>query len=76
MVAGTTPSAVKAGFVSAIFGAGYRLELAGGGRYNAVAVRAQVAEIQSSIPPGAGITLNLLYINPDQSASNSHRGRR
>ena len=66
MVAGMTPSTVKAGFVSAILSAGYHVELAGGGHYNAAAVRAKVAEIQSSIPPGVGITLNSLYINPRQ----------
>src|SRR5258708_11082628 len=66
MVAGMTPSTVKAGFVSAILSAGYHVELAGGGHYNAAAVRTKVAEIQSKIPPGVGITLNSLYINPRQ----------
>ena len=66
MVAGMTPSTVKAGFVSDILSAGYHVELAGGGHYNAAAVRAKVAEIQASIPPGVGITLNSLYINPPQ----------
>jgi fatty acid synthase subunit alpha len=66
MVAGMTPSTVKGGFVSAILSAGYHVELAGGGHYNAAAVRTKVAEIQSKIPPGVGITLNSLYINPRQ----------
>ena len=66
MVAGMTPSTVKAGFVGAILSASYHVELAGGGHYNATAVRAKVAEIQSLIPPGVGITLNSLYINPCQ----------
>ena len=66
MVAGMTPSTVKAGFVGTILSAGYHVELAGGGHYNATAVRAKVAEIQSLIPPGVGITLNSLYINPRQ----------
>ena len=65
-VVGMTPSMVKAGFVSAILSAGYPVELAGGGHYNATVVHAEVVEIQSLIPPGAGITLNSLYINPCQ----------
>jgi fatty acid synthase subunit beta len=66
MVAGMTPTTVKAGFVSAVLEAGYHVELAGGGHYNGAALRAKVAEIQAKIPPGVGITLNSLYINPRQ----------
>lgn len=66
MVAGMTPTTVKAGFVSAVLSAGYHVELAGGGHYNAAALRAKVAEIQTKIPAGVGITLNALYINPRQ----------
>lgn len=66
MVAGMTPTTVKAGFVSAILDAGYHVELAGGGHYNANALRAKVAEIQAKIPAGVGLTLNSLYINPRQ----------
>jgi fatty acid synthase subunit alpha, fungi type len=66
MVAGMTPSTVKAGFVSAVFDADYHIELAGGGHYNAAALRSKVAEIQKQIPAGVGITLKSLYINPHQ----------
>ena len=66
MVAGMTPSTVKAGFVSAVLSAGYHIELAGGGHYNPAALRSKVAEIQANIPAGVGITLNALYINPRQ----------
>ena len=66
MVAGMTPSTVKAGFVSAVLDAGYHIELAGGGHYNAAALRSKVAEIQKQIPAGVGIMLNSLYINPRQ----------
>ena len=45
MVAGMTPSTVKAGFVGAILNAGFHVELAGDGHYNAAAVSAKVAEI-------------------------------
>ena len=66
MVAGMTPTTVKGGFVSAVLSAGYHIELAGGGHYNAKALRAKVAEIRSKIPAGLGITLNALYINQRQ----------
>lgn len=66
MVAGMTPTTVKAGFVSAVLSAGYHVELAGGGHYNATALRAKVAEIQAKIPDGVGLTLNALYINQRQ----------
>jgi fatty acid synthase subunit alpha len=66
MVAGMTPSTVKAGFISAVLDAGYHIELACGGHYNAAALRSKVAEIQKQIPAGVGITLNSLYINPHQ----------
>jgi len=66
MVAGMTPTTVKAGFVSAVLSAGYHIELAGGGHYNPAALRAKVAEIQAQIPTGVGLTLNALYINPRQ----------
>lgn len=65
-VAGMTPSTVKAGFVAAILSAGYHTELAGGGHYNAAALRSKIAEIQALIPAGVGISLNALYINPRQ----------
>ncbi|KAF8271214.1 fatty acid synthase [Lactarius quietus] len=66
MVAGMTPTTVKAGFVSAVLEAGYHVELAGGGHYSQAALRAKVAEIQTKISPGIGLTLNSLYINPRQ----------
>lgn len=66
MVAGMTPTTVKSGFVSAVLSAGYHVELAGGGHYNAASLRAKVSEIQANIPAGVGITLNSLYINPRQ----------
>ncbi|KAI0067274.1 fatty acid synthase [Artomyces pyxidatus] len=68
MVAGMTPTTVQAGFVSAVLEAGYHIELAGGGHYSPKALRSKIAEIQSKISPGLGITLNSLYINPRQFA--------
>ena len=63
MVAGMTPTTVKAGFVSAVVSAGYHIELAGGGHYNTASLHAKFMEIQSKIPVGVGITLNSLYDN-------------
>jgi hypothetical protein len=62
MVAGMSPTTVKGGFASAVLDAGYHIELAGGGHYNAAALRLKVAEITSKIPAGVGLTLNSLYI--------------
>ncbi|ODO06611.1 hypothetical protein I350_03968 [Cryptococcus amylolentus CBS 6273] len=66
MVAGMTPSTVGANLVAATLDAGYHIELAGGGHYNAKALRSKVAEIQRRVKPGVGITLNALYINQRQ----------
>ena len=66
MVAGMTPSTVQAGFVSAVLNAGFHIELAGGGQFAPFVLRDRVAEIQKQIPPGVGITLNSIYINPMQ----------
>jgi fatty acid synthase subunit beta len=66
MVAGMTPSTVKAGFVSAVLSAGYHVELAGGGHYSATSLHSKVSEIRSKIPAGVGIMLSSLYINPRQ----------
>ncbi|KAF9311477.1 3-oxoacyl-[acyl-carrier-protein] synthase [Podila horticola] len=66
MVAGMTPSTVHEGFVSAVMNAGYHIELAGGGHYNEEAVRSKVKKIMQLTTPGAGITLNTLFINVRQ----------
>ena len=68
MVAGVTPTTVKAGFVSVstVLEVGYHIELAGGGHCSPTAFRAKVVEIQGKISLGIGLTLNLLYINPCQ----------
>lgn len=62
-----TPCTVRAGFVSAVLAAGFHIELAGGGHYNAKALRNKVDEIQQLVnKPGVGVTLNSLYINQRQ----------
>ncbi|KAK9458207.1 acyl transferase domain-containing protein [Dipodascopsis uninucleata] len=64
MVAGMTPSTVPAQFVSATMNAGYHIELAGGGYFNASGMTKALYEIEKMTYPGAGITINLIYVNP------------
>ncbi|KAK9462405.1 acyl transferase domain-containing protein [Lipomyces oligophaga] len=64
MVAGMTPSTVPADFVAATINSGYHIELAGGGYFNASGLTKAFYEIEKLTFPGAGITINLIYVNP------------
>ncbi|KAL9619279.1 MAG: hypothetical protein Q9160_006131 [Pyrenula sp. 1 TL-2023] len=64
MVAGMTPCTVPWDFVAATMSAGYQIELAGGGYYNAKAMTEALNKIEQAIPAGRGITVNLIYVNP------------
>ncbi|KAL3457639.1 acyl transferase domain-containing protein [Aspergillus heterothallicus] len=64
MVAGMTPTTVPWDFVAATMNAGYHVELAGGGYYNAKTMTEAITKIERAIPPGRGITVNLIYVNP------------
>jgi fatty acid synthase subunit beta len=64
MVAGMTPCTVPWDFVAATMNAGYQVELAGGGYYNAKTMTEALKKIENAIPAGRGITINLIYINP------------
>ncbi|KAJ9137269.1 Fatty acid synthase subunit beta [Pleurostoma richardsiae] len=64
MVAGMTPATVPWDFVSATMNAGYHIELAGGGYYNAKTLTDALTKIENAIPSGRGITVNLIYVNP------------
>ncbi|KAF7918438.1 uncharacterized protein EAE98_009681 [Botrytis deweyae] len=64
MVAGMTPCTVPWDFVAATMNAGYQIELAGGGYYNAKTMTEALKKIENAIPAGRGITVNLIYINP------------
>ncbi|ORY41089.1 fatty acid synthase [Rhizoclosmatium globosum] len=64
MVAGMTPCTMDAQFVSAIINAGYHVELAGGGQHTEGHLRARVNQILGMVGAGAGITLNILFLNP------------
>ena len=63
-VAGMTPCTVPWDFVAATMRAGYQIELAGGGYYNAKTMTQALVEIEKNIPVGRGITVNLIYVNP------------
>lgn len=64
MVAGMTPCTVPWDFVAATMNAGYQIELAGGGYYNAKTMTEALTNIEKNIPAGRGITVNLIYVNP------------
>ena len=64
MVAGMTPCTVPWDFVAATMNAGYHIELAGGGYYNAKSMTEALSKIEKAIPAGRGITINLIYVNP------------
>lgn len=68
MVAGMTPTTVHWDFVSAIMNAGYHVELAGGGYYNADAMSAAIEKLVASVPAGKGVTCNLIYASPQAMA--------
>ncbi|KAK0643318.1 acyl transferase domain-containing protein [Cercophora newfieldiana] len=64
LVAGMTPSTVPSDFVAATMNAGYQIELAGGGYYNAKTLTLAISKIEKAIPSGRGISVNLIYVNP------------
>lgn len=64
MVAGMTPCTVPWDFVAATMNAGYQIELAGGGYYNAETMTEALTKIENAIPAGRGISVNLIYVNP------------
>ncbi|MCJ1306830.1 beta subunit of fatty acid synthetase [Agyrium rufum] len=64
LVAGMTPCTVPWDFVAATMNAGYQIELAGGGYYNAKTMTEAISKIERAVPAGRGITINLIYVNP------------
>ncbi|KAH8805464.1 fatty acid synthase beta subunit dehydratase [Xylogone sp. PMI_703] len=61
MVAGMTPCTVPWDFVAATMNAGYHIELAGGGYYNAKGMTDAMVKIQNAVEPGREICVNLIY---------------
>ncbi|OTA64035.1 fatty acid synthase beta subunit [Hypoxylon sp. EC38] len=64
MVAGMTPTTVHWDFVIAATKAGYEVELACGGYYDANSLTDAITKISKEIPPGRGIVLNVIYASP------------
>ncbi|KAK2737904.1 beta subunit of fatty acid synthetase [Myotisia sp. PD_48] len=64
MVCGMTPTTVPWDFVVATMNAGYQIELAGGGYFMPSMMIEALHKIEKAIPPGRGITVNLIYVNP------------
>jgi hypothetical protein len=71
MVAGMTPSTVKAGFVSAVLDAGFHIELAGGGHYNATACRAKLGKSRRKFLPASVSPVIPYILTLVSSVSNS-----
>ncbi|KAL1956696.1 hypothetical protein VTO42DRAFT_6946 [Malbranchea cinnamomea] len=64
MVAGMTPTTVSWDFVAATMNAGYQIELGGGGHFHPGMMTDALTKLEKAIPPGRGITVNLIYVNP------------
>lgn len=64
MVAGMTPCTVPWNFVAATMQAGYHIELAGGGYFEPNMMTTALRKIETAIPAGRGIGVNLIYVNP------------
>ncbi|KAL3469429.1 acyl transferase domain-containing protein [Aspergillus californicus] len=64
IVAGMTPTTVHPDFVATIMNAGYHAELAGGGYHSAFAMEAAIHDLVRRIPPGRGVTCNIIYADP------------
>lgn len=63
VVGGMTPTTVNAHLVAAVSKAGYSAELAGGGQHGTAMFRDRVAEVAALSPAGAGVSINLLYLD-------------
>lgn len=64
-VSGMTPSTAESVLCAAVINAGYSIELAGGGQHTAALFRQRITEIAAATPPGEGIHVNLLFLNPN-----------
>lgn len=64
VVPGMTPTTVNTDIVAAAINAGYNIELAGGGYFNAEGMEAALRTVASQVTPGLGIGINLIYVNP------------
>jgi fatty acid synthase subunit beta len=63
-VAGMWPTTSHPDFAAAIINAGYHVELTGGGHTKAEDMTAAIEKLTTQLPPGRGITINLIYASP------------
>ncbi|KAJ2188172.1 fatty acid synthase alpha subunit Lsd1, partial [Coemansia sp. RSA 530] len=63
---GMTPTTVNEQFVAAINNAGYHAEIAGGGMHTEGEMVGKLQALTKLVGPGRGITLNCIYISPQQ----------
>jgi fatty acid synthase subunit beta len=68
IIGGMTPTTVPWDFVAAAMNAGYHIELAAGGYHNADALEAAILKLETAIPVGRGITVNVIYASPQSIA--------
>ncbi|KAF7591456.1 hypothetical protein BBP40_001559 [Aspergillus hancockii] len=64
IVAGMTPTTAAWDFCAAIMRAGYHVELALGGYHSAEQLETAINKLLGEIPPGRGITVNMIYAAP------------
>lgn len=64
MVPAMTPCTVKPEVVAATLNSGYHIELAGGGYFLPGQMRTALERVRELTPPGVGISINVLYVNP------------
>ncbi|OBR05648.1 Fatty acid synthase [Colletotrichum higginsianum IMI 349063] len=63
-VAGMTPTTTHPEFVAAVMRAGYHVEFAAGGYHDASSLQSALTRLRDMIPPGRGITINVIYVSP------------
>ena len=68
IIAGMTPTTVPWDFVAAAMNSGYHIELAAGGYHNAAALESAILNLETAIPVGRGITVNVIYASPQAIA--------
>lgn len=64
IIAGMTPTTVAWDFVAAAMSAGYHIELAAGGYHSAEDLENAISKLETAIPIGRGIAVNVIYASP------------
>jgi len=68
IIGGMTPTTVPWDVVAAAMNAGYHIELAAGGYHSADALENAILQLETAIPVGRGITVNVIYASPQAIA--------